>query len=109
MIKANEAKTDILAQHHDDDDSDDEKDHHGPTPASQYELDHRKEDGTKPPTVHFDNPFNHEGFKDQGLTNAISNVKIVPIVAGKGGYCVLDDWAVVHYKAYRNSVLVEDS
>lgn len=75
----------------------------------QQKTAEQAKDNMSAPWVEFDNAYGHEGFQPEALKQDIADVKIETTEAGKGPFCKLHDWTTVHWKGYRNGILVEDS
>ena len=63
----------------------------------------------KNPRIEFDHPQDHPGYRESDLGSDIAQVKIETHQKGDGPLCMLHDWTTVHWKAYQNDRLVEDS
>lgn len=68
-----------------------------------------RDDPYKNPRIEFDHPQDHPGYGQADLGSDVAQVKIEMHQAGDGPLCMLHDWATVHWKAYQNDRLVEDS
>ena len=60
--------------------------------------------------VEFDNSFDHDGWLEHGLANAVSRVQVNTTKSAAGDYCQTHQWAFVNWKGWdQRGKLVEDS